>query len=385
MRSIGASAYERSGRDQKIHGYRVTNLLSTRSLPAKLHSVAPYIGKMRPEIASWAINTVTKPGDTILDPFCGSGTVLLEGWLHGRNVIGTDLNPYAALVTNAKLNPYTSAMVLNLDDILSKYSAEASLAAQSVDLSVVDPWVLSFYNERTAIDLISWILVLKRNKDDFALACLLGIAHHQRPGFLSYPSSHTTPYLRTEKFPIKDFPELYGYRDVLSRLKKKILRATSKLPPLDESLCRKVLLQDAAKLHLDSRVDAIITSPPYMGQLDYARDNRLRLKLLGIDDWYTLNREISPNAGKFVESMNSCLESWRDLLNPGGKLAILVGGTTNTVKKRLDDLVLNIVATRFTDYSLKDIIVSDIPDARRARKNCKGSVSESLLLFEYQP
>jgi DNA modification methylase len=340
---------------------------------------------MRPEIASWAINTVTNPGDTILDPFCGSGTVLLEGWLHGRNVIGTDLNPYAALVTSAKLNPYTSAKLLELDDILNQYSAEASIAAQTVDLSVVDPWVLSFYNERTAIDLISWVSVLKRHHDDFALACLMGIAHHQRPGFLSYPSSHTTPYLRTAKFPIQEFPELYVYRDVLSRLKKKIVRATSKMPTLDDKVCRKVILQDAAKLHLASKVDAIITSPPYMGQLDYARDNRLRLKLLGIDDWYSLNREISPNAGRFVDHMNSCLESWRHLLKPCGKLAILVGGTTNTVKKRLDDLVLNMVATNFTDYRLKEIIISDIPDARRARKNCKGSVSESLLLFEYLP
>jgi len=376
---------ESQGRDQKIYGHRVRALLSTRTLPAKLHSVAPYIGKMRPEIASWAINTVTAPGDTILDPFCGSGTVLLEGWLQGRNVIGTDLNPYAALVTSAKLNPYTSTKVLNIDDILNQYSVEASMAAETIDLSIVDPWVLSFYNELTAIDLISWVSVLKRHQDDFALACLMGIAHHQRPGFLSYPSSHTTPYLRTSKFPIEDFPELYGYRDVLSRLKKKILRATSKLPSLDDALRREVILQDAAKLHLESKVDAIITSPPYMGQLDYARDNRLRLKLLGIDDWYTLNREISPNARRFVEHMNSCLGSWRHLLKPGGKLAILVGGTTNTVKKRLDDLVLNMVSTGFEDYRLKEIIVSDIPDARRARKNCKGSVSESLLLFEYLP
>jgi len=370
---------------QRLYGRVVNSFVPIKKIPARLHTVAPYIGKMRPEIAAWAINTVTSPGDTVLDPFCGSGTVLLEGWLHGRNVVGTDLNPYAALVTNAKLNPYNASQLDNLDLILARYSSEANLAAKNVDLAHVDPWVLSFYNQKTAVDLLSWISVLKENKDDFALACLMGIAHHQRPGFLSYPSSHTTPYLRTAKFPIAEFPEMYEYREVLGRLKRKIVRATTKLPLLDRGLDRTVLIQDAASLNLHAKVDAIVTSPPYMGQLDYARDNRLRLKLLGTEDWYTLNKEISPNAGRFVNHMNLCLHSWRNLLKPRGKLAILVGDTTNTVKKRLDNIVVDMVSEGFQDYVLQEIIVSDIPDARRARKNCKGSISESLLLFEYKP
>src|SRR5471032_2088344 len=87
----------------------------------KLHTVAPYIGKMRPEIASWAVDTVSSEGDLILDPFCGSGTVLLEGWAKNRRVIGTDLNPYACLISSAKLNPYDAEKVSNIDQILNNY------------------------------------------------------------------------------------------------------------------------------------------------------------------------------------------------------------------------------------------------------------------------
>jgi len=350
----------------------------------KLHTVAPYIGKMRPEIASWAVDTVSSEGDLILDPFCGSGTVLLEGWAKNRRVIGTDLNPYACLISSAKLNPYDAEKVSNIDQILNNYLSEVDDIKSNIDLEDVPDWVRSFYNPLTLKDLLGWIVVLKKYNDKFALACLLGIAHHQRPGFLSYPSSHTVPYLRTNKFPISDFPEMYEYRDVFSRLKKKIIRATAKLPILNFDLKRDVFLTDASLLKIDEKVNAIITSPPYMGQLDYARDNRLRLYFLGIDDWKSLNKDVSPSASRFVDQFESCLSSWRNILSHGGKLAILVGTTTNTVKQRLDELVIKIISENWVDYHLTDVIVSEIPEGRRARKNCKGSTAESLLIFEYK-
>lgn len=350
----------------------------------KLHTVAPYIGKMRPEIARWAIDAVTKPGDMVFDPFCGSGTVLLEAWLRNRQAIGTDLNPYACLVTKAKLFPYTSEQFACLQDILNNYSREVDIVKTQIDLSIIPDWVRDFYNPETLIELLAWADVLKASKDDFALACLLSIAHHQRPGFLSYPSSHTVPYLRTKKFPKSEFPELYEYRAVLPRLFKKMARVGKSLPALDYKVIRKVEQIDASTMNVKNCVDAIITSPPYMGQLDYARDNRLRLFLMGINDWSELNKTISPSANRFVEQFSLCLSSWRKVLKHGGKLAIFVGTTTNSTKKRLDDLVINIINEKWNDYELTNVVESEIPEARRARKNCKGSTAESLLVFEYK-
>ncbi|WP_176393689.1 DNA methyltransferase [Salmonella enterica] len=350
----------------------------------RLHTVAPYIGKMRPEIAGWAIDTVSKQGELVYDPFCGSGTVLLEAWLKGRDTIGTDLNPYACLVSRAKLNPYEPNNSERVHVLLDKYSAFVEKIKPTIDLDEIPVWVKDFYNPQTLIELLAWVAVLKNNNDEFALACLLSIAHHQRPGFLSYPSSHTVPYLRTKKFPPHDFPELYEYRQVRPRLEKKIFRVYNSLPSIDYSLSRTVYQQDASTLELPRKVDAIITSPPYMGQLDYARDNRLRLYLMGVEDWSSLNKSISPSATRFVEQFSSCLNSWRKNLRHGGKLAIFVGTTTNTTKKRLDDIVIDLINNEWPDYELTDKISSEIPEARRARKNCKGSVAESLLIFEYK-
>ena len=213
---------------------------------------------------------------------------------------------------------------------------------------------------------------------------MIGIAHHQRPGFLSYPSSHTVPYLRTNKFPKEIYPEMYEYREIKSRLLKKIVRALSSVADLDQNISRSVIERDAANIRLPETVDAIITSPPYMGQVDYARDNRLRVYLMGISDWQSLNQKISPNAAKFSEHFEICLHTWRKNLKHGGKLAILVGTTTNSVKKRLDTLVINLISNKWKDYKLTEVIESEIPDARRARKNCKGSTAESVLIVEYK-
>ncbi|MCK6746781.1 site-specific DNA-methyltransferase [Enterobacter cloacae] len=361
--------------------------MTKAELPLKterLHTVAPYIGKMRPEIAGWAIETVSKPGDLVYDPFCGSGTVLLEAWLKGRDAVGTDLNPYACLVSRAKLNPYKPQDFDAVRGLLDNYASMVEKLKPSINLDNIPDWVKDFYNPQTLVELLAWVHVLKKHSDEFALACLLSIAHHQRPGFLSYPSSHTVPYLRTKKFPISEFPELYEYRPVRPRLEKKIFRVYNSLPVLDYSIERCVYQQDASTLDLDRKVDAIITSPPYMGQLDYARDNRLRLYLMGVDEWSTLNRAISPSASRFVDQFNACLSSWRKNLRHGGKLAIFVGTTTNTTKKRLDDIVIDLINNQWPDYELTDQVSSEIPEARRARKNCKGSTAETLLIFEYK-
>lgn len=54
------------------------------------------------------------------------------------------------------------------------------------------------------------------------------------------------------------------------------------------------------------------------------------------------------------------------------------------VQKRLDDIVIDLINNEWPDYELTDTISSEIPESRRARKNCKGSVAESLLIFEYK-
>lgn len=68
------------------------------------HGIHPYKGKFYPQLAKALINiSEISPGAMILDPFCGSGTTLLEGYLNGYKTAGCDMNPLAAMIAQAKI------------------------------------------------------------------------------------------------------------------------------------------------------------------------------------------------------------------------------------------------------------------------------------------
>jgi len=199
-----------------------------------LHQLSPYIGKIKSSIAASLISHFTEEGELVYDPFSGSGTVALEAWLAGRRVIANDLSPYAGLLTRAKLLPYKS-LEAALKDIESVASAAIALSTK-IDLRLVPCWVQKFFHTDTLREIVAWTTVLRKRRLHFQLSCLMGILHHQRPGFLSFPSSHTVPYLRQKNFPPTQFPELYQYRSLQDRLQAKVRRGYCQVKPTSATM-----------------------------------------------------------------------------------------------------------------------------------------------------
>jgi len=70
------------------------------------HGFHQYPARMHPEIATRLIQKYSTGSKTVvLDPFMGSGGVLVESMLHGNNSIGIDLNPFAVLLSKVKTTP----------------------------------------------------------------------------------------------------------------------------------------------------------------------------------------------------------------------------------------------------------------------------------------
>jgi hypothetical protein len=343
-----------------------------------LHQISPYIGKIKSTIASALVNTFSKPGETIYDPFCGSGTIAVEAWLHGRNCVANDLSPYAHLLTTAKLSPPRSEE--SLQSTLNEIDQEALQKCSNIDLTLVEEEVRGFFHTDTLQEIMSWVSVLKEREEYFLLAALLGILHHQRPGFLSFPSSHTVPYLRTRLFPPAQFPELYRYRSVRERLQRKIHRTLKRVPTLDRSLYRRCFLKNAVTFTPRQRVDAIITSPPYMRQLDYGRDNRLRLWFLGVNDWKALDEEVSPSEEQFLEMLRSCLKNWRAILPSGGWCVLIVGDSpSRKYGMPLPDAVQRIATEEVMGYECQWNHTDAIPVIRRVRREYRGNMAETVV------
>lgn len=332
-----------------------------------LHQIAPYIGKMKPSMARVLINACSKPEEVIFDPFVGSGVIALESLIAGRGIISCDVNSYAVTLTKAKIFAPPS---LNQALALAEYYLEiAEDEYHNVNLDEAPEWVKKFFHPETLRETIAFANVLKSHKQDFLLGCLLGILHHQRPGFLSYPASHAIPYLRFKKFPKEKYPEMYQYRDVQSRILKKIKRTYKCFPYIDQNLPKKCFFENATKISLENEsIDAVVTSPPYMNTLDYVRDNRLRLWFL---NGHSNNDGESPkNLIEFKELMYNCINNIRGALRSGGLCAIVTGeidnescNSTNTAEAILQ------VADRLKEFNCEGIVDDSIPMIRRVRKS----------------
>jgi hypothetical protein len=287
-----------------------------------LHQIGPYVGKMRPALARDLVARYSRPHDVVWDPFCGSGTVPLECRLMSRGVVAGDVNHYACALTRAKLHAPVShdSPLATLAWAAERLGGEGQPSVQSFPA-----WVRRLFHTRTLRETVGLARVLSRRRAYFSFGCLLGILHHERPGFLSFPAAYFAPYLRDRLYPRREFPAAYEYKDPLPRLAAKIKRSLAAPPPPRE--CRFRVLQRSAMTQYtaDGSIDAVITSPPYMNSVDYARDNRLRLWLLGVCDYREVRAVEVRRVQDFGDQMAAVLGNIVRALRPGGNCILVVG------------------------------------------------------------
>lgn len=344
-----------------------------------LHQLSPYIGKLKSTIARDLIETYTEPGQLVVDMFCGSGTVPLEAALLGRHVFASDASAYAVTLTKGKLRaPYHAEMALSELDHLVTLAKSLPLP----ELADVPRWVQDFFHPRTLQETIRISKLIRKKRNYFLLSSILGILHHQRPGFLSYPSSHLVPYLRSNRFPRDRCSDLYTYRDPLPRLRAKVLRAFKRPPGTTLSdYVTGIRRSTVENVMLPDNIDCVITSPPYMNALDYERDNRLRLWFLGGNQRLSTDRTLKSLNG-FKRAIDALAKQLAQKLKRGGYCIFVVGDRTSRSTERVPSYeLIRIFEVRAPAFELCSITQDLIPDIRRSRKHISGVKHENILVF----
>lgn len=349
-----------------------------------LQQLAPYVGKLKSGMARVLLELYSKPGDTVLDPFCGSGVVPLESVLLGRRAWANDLNPYAYVLTRGKLEaPESQETALDRAETVIDIVEQK---APTVNLKTVPGWVRDFFHPNTLHEVLVAFKILREQKDYFLLSCLLGILHHQRPGFLSYPASHLVPYLRTAKYPPDEYPDMYTYRDLRSRLFAKVKRVyRNPLLPTDWTERKyRVWQKNAMALPIGSAsVDVIVSSPPYFGALDYARDNRLRLWFLGCKDWKELDASLTANQEVYLPQMKVCLQEMYRVLKLESYCVLVLGDVErNGTTQRTAEILAEVAVDSTHGGFVVDTIYNDrIPEKRRSRQGTQTTKFERILVM----
>jgi len=269
---------------KKLHFRKMYNINSTYVT----HGIHSYTAKLIPHIPRYLIERYTSKNDIVLDPFCGSGTTLLEARLLSRNAIGIDINPLAVLISEVKTLP------LDNDEIRSSISLiEEEVRKTKGGLRVKFPNIDYWFCRKTQNKLLkirSSIVNIYDKVDKstykFLLVCFSSIirkSSYADPRMAkTYKSKRVIEKVKTGWVPL---PIQY-FREALERNFERIKSLSGHLA--ENSNYVKVFQGDAKetsailKRNGIKTVDFIMTSPPYINAQDYFRSYKLELWWLGL-------------------------------------------------------------------------------------------------------
>lgn len=289
--------YEQTGR-----AIRVNFRASVPWVPSgerATHLIHPYPAKILRQIPALfaASNRFSQPGQAILDPFAGSGTVLLEAQLAGRSAIGIDINPLAALIATVKTtNLEPAKLQLRLPTILTRASEIPWNAARLPAVVNADYWYTRAAQRSLARVALAIGDVRSPAERRFFL---IAFSHCARRVSRASPHFSVPVMHQPQKFP-KGHPMHHwkapggSFAEVaeeFSRLANLNIERMQELKSFG-SLPRSEVIQGDSRavneLVRASSIDLIITSPPYLGAQKYVRASSLSLGWLGFLDEMTL-------------------------------------------------------------------------------------------------
>lgn len=342
---------------------------SIQSWGSWLHRIAPYVGRIKPSFAHFLIKYTSNPGEIILDPFCGIGTIPTEASLMKRKAIGVDLNPYAYYISLAKTDNKRG-----LDELI-EYVNKIKIDTTRIDLSKIPDWVKEYYNHETLKEILFLIERLKRDKQYFILGCLIGISQGHRPGHLSKPVAWTLPY--------KPRPDDKGeYRETKPRLIQKLIRTYKN--NFSDVGDLKAYLEDARKLPIESEtIDHIISSPPYYDTLDYVGSHRLRLAIAGYFDddiKKKLKKTLIQQYDSYLEEMTKTIREMNRVLKKNGYCILIVGDCIKGKKliNTADELKPLLEASGFTCHG---IVQDEIPINKSVQKKSDWQKHDRIMIL----
>ena len=288
------------------------------------HPMCSYLASFPAGLVHAFIARYTRPGDVVLDPFSGRGTTPLQACAEGRIGVGNDLNPFAHILTAAKVDPPTKADVkTRMAALRVAWARSAGEWTQIADRVAAEPGsteimvpgpgsrpiggsmpsrpdaavpaeVALAFHPRTLAQLLYLRAGLDPDDrtDRFILASLTGILHGKSASYLSAVMPNT--FSMAPRY-VRDFVARTRFqspdRDTFALLEEKVRRLYRQPVPASRGIA---LLGDARDSGLRFRealrarglpeqARLVVTSPPYLRVVKYGYYNWLRLWLLGYD------------------------------------------------------------------------------------------------------
>lgn len=380
-----------------------------------MKALHPFPAKMAPDIALQVLQGMPD-NYRVLDPMCGSGTVLAEAAKCGISSVGMDSDPLAVAISTV------SAAAVNLREVrkigrsieqkMDRWrGGKAALPWVDGDpdtLRFVDYWFLKDQTAHLRV-IAREVAGLKSQGASRGAVCFFQVALSRliitktRGASLAWDVSHSRPHK------VKDENEFC----VFDEFSKSMRFLEDRLDALEAKAAASVRLGDARLISSprnSNGYDAIITSPPYLNAIDYMRGHKMSLVWLGHTVGELRNirsgnvgSEKRPDAPILIPRYTPLFhvgeakydnaiaryeqDSWRLLrafhraLKRRGRLIMVVGDSRIRGKMVENSTIIKSLATAHGGFKLTDERTRDIPENRRylpVGKNAGKSLNKRM-------
>ncbi|HEY0415105.1 MAG TPA: DNA methyltransferase [Gaiellaceae bacterium] len=302
---------------------------SERDLPERertkhVHRLHPYLGKYIPQLVEELFRRHVPPGGRVLDPFAGSGTTLVQALESGLDSMGVDIAAFNCLLMRVKTDEHNVFVLEHeLRDALARFERGEG------EIGEATPYVQAWFAPQARDDLLRFRSLAHSDVLRVVLARAARSARLTSHFDLDFPQQPVEgPYWchkhKRECRPVEradHFVRRYAL-DTLTRLKE--------FARVRKARGVGILHGDAREVALRGPFDAVVTSPPYPGLIDYHEQHRYAYELLGLDD--RREREIGAAArgsskaalAAYADGIAGVLSACRGSLKPGGRVVIVV-------------------------------------------------------------
>lgn len=374
------------------------------------HCFHTYPAMMIPQIARKLLSQYGSEGGWLLDPYCGTGTSLVEASIFGMHSVGCDINPLVRLIAIAKLTPITIKTVdtelKKLNDIL--FQIEFGTKKMS-DAPIPDITNLDYWFSKDVKKHLAYLLKLINSIEDETVWNFIIVAFSETVREVSYTRTsafklHRMPVEKLETFN----PDVFGiFRKKLHRNRQGLMEYIEKRKNVEATVCNANTVAGEVPMPRPlGGYNLVLTSPPYgdsQTTVAYGQFSRLSSEWLGLPNARKIDRlamggcrskealkdtPVSPAIDKirsidekragdvsaFYIDLESSINAVANILARRCTICYVVGNRrVKDVLLPTDEFVIHAFGKH--GFSHKETIVRNIPNKRMPKKNSPTNIA----------